>query len=103
VLGDGLDHCVALIIPNFGHLRSDYPEFKELTDEQIALDDRVRKKIKEEIEAVNKTLAGFEMVKKHSILSRPFSIDSGELTPSFKVKRNVIKERYTREIASITR
>ena len=52
---------------------------------------------------MNKTLAGFEMVKRHTLLEKPFSIESGEMTPSLKVKRNVVKERYATDIAAMTR
>lgn len=100
VLGDGMDSCVALIIPAFDRLRADL-SLRNLTDDQLAQDEGVRKKIRQEIDAVNKTLAGFEMVKRHTLLTRPFTIEGGELTPSLKVKRNVVKERYAKEISAM--
>jgi long-chain acyl-CoA synthetase len=103
VLGDGMDSCVALVIPNFDNLRAEIPELKRMRDDEIARDDDVKKIIKKEIDAVNKTLAGFEMVKRHTILERPFSIEGGEMTPSYKVKRNVVKERYAHEIREMAR
>lgn len=103
VLGDGLDSCIALIIPNFESFRADIPDLKRMRDDEIARDDEVKKMIKQEIDKVNKTLASFEMVKRHAILEKPFSIESGEMTPSFKVKRNVVKERYKNEIAVLAR
>lgn len=101
VLGDGMDSCIALIVPNFDAFRADIPDFKRMRDDEIARDDEVRKKIRQEIDKVNKTLAGFEMVKKHAILERAFSIEHGEMTPSFKVKRNVVKQRYEKEIGEM--
>lgn len=103
VLGDGMDSCIALIVPNFDAFRADIPDFKRMRDDEISRDDEVRKKIRQEIDKVNKTLAGFEMVKKHAILERAFSIEQGEMTPSFKVKRNVIKQRYEKEIGEMKR
>jgi long-chain acyl-CoA synthetase len=103
VLGDGMDSCVALIVPNFDAFRSEIPDFKRMRDDEISRDDAVRKTIKQEIDKVNKTLAGFEMVKKHTLLEKAFSIESGEMTPSFKVKRNVVKERYAKQIAEMSR
>jgi long-chain acyl-CoA synthetase len=50
--------------------------------------------IKDEISKVNKTLADFEKVKKHEPIAAVFSVESGELTPSLKVKRKVVRERY---------
>jgi len=103
VLGDGMDSCVALVIPNFEVFRAEIPSLKQMKDEEIARDESVRKTIRQEIDKVNKTLAGFEMVKKHAILEHAFSIDSGEMTPSYKVKRNVVKQRYAAEIASMAK
>jgi long-chain acyl-CoA synthetase len=103
VLGDGMDSCIALIIPNFEAFKSDFPELKKSSDEEIARDESVRKTIKQEIDKVNKTLAGFEMVKKHAVLEKAFSIESGEMTPSFKVKRNVVKQRYADQIAAMAK
>jgi long-chain acyl-CoA synthetase len=103
VLGDGLDSCIALIVPNFDAFRADVPELKKASDEEIARDEGVRKTIKQEIDKVNKTLAGFEMVKKHALLEKAFSIESGEMTPSFKVKRNVVKQRYADQISAMAK
>ncbi len=49
-------------------------------------------------EAVGKGLASYESIKKFILLDQPFSIESGELTPSLKVKRKVVEENYKEEI-----
>ncbi len=100
VLGDGMDHCVALIVPNAEAVRTELG-----LGEGISVKDSPEAKalIKKEIDRINKTLANFEMVKKHALLETVFSVESGELTPSLKVKRRVITERYATEIASLTR
>ena len=41
-----------------------------------------------------KKLANFERVRKFAILDKPFTIETGELTPSLKIKRKVVEERY---------
>lgn len=55
-------------------------------------------KVREEVEAVvkrkNEPLANFERIKKYIILEHDFSIENDELTPTFKVKRKVITEKY---------
>ncbi len=50
------------------------------------------------VEQVNSRFARVETVKKFHLLPQPFSIDTGELTPTLKVKRRVVYERYAREI-----
>jgi long-chain acyl-CoA synthetase len=54
----------------------------------------VSKLIAAEVAEVNRRLASYESIKYHRILPRDFSPEGGELTPSLKVKRKVIIERY---------
>ena len=91
VLGDGMDHLVALIVPNFEAVRK---ELGLADSDHIETNKEARQLIKKEIDKINKLVAPFEMVKKFELLSQPFSIESGELTPTLKVKRRVIRERY---------
>ena len=58
----------------------------------------IKKLINAEIKAVNKKLASYETIKRHSILSKDFTVESGELTPSLKIKRKVINEKYKDEL-----
>ncbi len=51
--------------------------------------------IQEHVDKVNADLARVEQVKKFTIVEKPFSIDGGELTPTLKVKRNVVNKNYT--------
>jgi len=100
VLGDGQEYCAALIVPAFDKVR----KALGLADaEPLADRDDVRKLIKAEVDAVNKTLASFEMVKKFALLETPFSIESGELTPTLKVKRKVVLERNAEKAATLFR
>jgi long-chain acyl-CoA synthetase len=104
VLGDGLEHCIALVTPNFDHLREVLKEkgIDEKDDGKLAALPETRAALKAEIDKVNKSLANFEMVKKFAVLSEAFTIESGELTPSLKVKRKVVKERYKDLIATLS-
>ncbi len=53
------------------------------------------------IKEVNAGLANFETIKRIRLVPEEWSQDSGELTPSMKLKRRVIKERYSAEIAEL--
>ena len=46
------------------------------------------------VDDVNARLSSFETVKKFAILERDFTIEGGELTPTLKVKRKVVSDRY---------
>ena len=54
----------------------------------------VRSLMRDEIARINKSLADFEKVKKHELIAATFSVETGELTPSLKVKRKVVKEKF---------
>ena len=65
------------------------------------LPDQVRSQIQVKIDEVNQTLARVEQIKKFAILDRPFGIDTGELTPTLKIKRKVVAQKYAREIEAM--
>jgi long-chain acyl-CoA synthetase len=56
--------------------------------------EEVRARVQSEVDAVNARLSSFETVKKFAILDKDFSIEGGELTPTLKVKRKVVSDRY---------
>lgn len=61
----------------------------------MAQDTKVRTLIQKHIdERCNPKLARYQTIKKFEILPNPFSIDGGEMTPSLKVKRNVVAKKY---------
>jgi long-chain acyl-CoA synthetase len=69
--------------------------------ESIASNEAVRKAIGDHIEQINQKFARVEQMKKFVILPRDLSQEGGELTPTLKVKRNVVAEKYAGEIESL--
>jgi len=63
--------------------------------------EQVRELVQKELDRANSNYAQVEQVKKFSILDHDLSVESGELTPTLKVKRNVINERYEDLFASM--
>ena len=61
---------------------------------ELAEHEEVQKMVEKELERANSNYAQVEQAKKVKILDHDLSIDSGELTPTLKVKRNVVYERY---------
>jgi long-chain acyl-CoA synthetase len=62
---------------------------------ELASQDEVREIVQKELDRANSNYAQVEQVKKFAILERDLSIEDGELTPTLKVKRNVINDRYS--------
>jgi long-chain acyl-CoA synthetase len=63
--------------------------------------DAIRAAVQSQVDQVNESLARVEQIKKFVILAKPFGIDSGELTPTMKIKRKVVAQMYATEIESM--
>jgi long-subunit acyl-CoA synthetase (AMP-forming) len=57
--------------------------------------------IQKQVDEVNKTLARVQTIKKFVILPEEFTIEGGELTPTMKMKRRIINEKYDKQIESM--
>jgi long-chain acyl-CoA synthetase len=96
LFGDGMEQVVALIVPDLARY--------EALKEEVGGDARgIRELVQEHIKHVNSELADYERVRRFDLLETPFSIESGELTPTLKVRRKVVAERYADRIAALTR
>ncbi len=61
---------------------------------ELAASDEVRRLIQDELDRVNSNYAQVEQIKKFVVLPRELSVDEGELTPTLKIKRSVVNDRY---------
>ncbi len=102
VFGDNRPYLVALVtldrdesLKLAGHLGVDEDPAT------IAADPRVHAEIQKEVEAVNAKLARIEQVKRFAILDHDFSQAEGELTPTLKVKRGFVYEKYVEVFAGL--
>ena len=59
--------------------------------------------LEKKIAHVNSGLSHPEQIRKFRVISRPLSIEKGELTPNLKVKRSVVEEHYAKEIGEMYR
>jgi long-subunit acyl-CoA synthetase (AMP-forming) len=69
--------------------------------EELARDTAVIAEIARGLDAVNGQLASFETIKKFRVLPVQFSVESGELTATMKVKRKVVAQKFAREIEEL--
>lgn len=61
----------------------------------------VREEIERAVQSANERLARVEQVKRYQVISKPWTPESGEVTPTLKLKRRVIEDRYSPEIAAL--
>lgn len=97
VFGDNRPYCVVLITPSEPAVR----EFGQGDFPRAAQSTELREAIAKAIDEVNRMLAAHEMMKRFAIIHHEFSEASGELTPSLKIKRMVVAERFAKEIAEL--
>jgi long-chain acyl-CoA synthetase len=106
VIGEGEKMPAALIQPNF-HFIKDWITLKnkdiKKDDISIASSQIIKDRIQKEIDKTNKKFGNWEQVKKFELTSDVWSIDGGHLTPTMKMKRKVIKEKYKDLIEKIYR
>jgi long-chain acyl-CoA synthetase len=72
-----------------------------IAEADVPGDAELARRLQKAVDEVNVTLARVETVKKFHVLPRPFSIETGELTPTLKVKRKVIHQLYSAEIEAM--
>src|SRR5699024_9328273 len=100
VLGYKRKFCSALIVPSYDNISKKLKSRGTTVGEDGSSDPEVRKFVQQVVDNVNKDLSPWETVKKF-VLVEPFTIASGELTPTHKVKRPKAKEHYEEEINSM--
>jgi len=104
VIGDEEKFVGALLVPNAdGVRRWADAEGIDLPADRAAIagDDRVRERVAEAVEAVNRKFEGHERIGDFRLVSEEFTQDNDLLTPTLKKKRRNIRERFADEIASI--
>jgi len=101
LVGDRHKFASALISPNFAALEAWAKEqsLTAATRRDLVLDARVIGLYQGIVDHVNATLANYETIKRFLLVAEEWSLESGELTPSLKLKRRVILKKYAAEIA----
>ena len=96
IIGDGRKYVSALIVPDFEEL-SAYADKKHIefhSIEELVNSPEIHKMMEERINDYQKELASYEQIKRFVLLPKAFSMESGELTNTLKIKRAVINKRY---------
>jgi long-chain acyl-CoA synthetase len=100
VIGEGRKFASALLFPNAEVLESlkKNQNQTQLSDEEFLKSDFIRKEMDQVIHSINQHLNHWEQIHKYSFISTPLTVESGELTPSMKIRRDIVAKKYEREI-----
>jgi long-chain acyl-CoA synthetase len=104
LLGDRRKYAAVLIAPEFAALERRLKELGRppaISREELIARPDVVSLYQEIVDALNRELSQFERIKRIALLPSEFSIESGELTPTLKVKRKVVEQRWHEQIEAL--
>ena len=101
VVGDGQKFPGALIVVDCAYAKQNFPELASLSNEEVIQNEKLNKEIKSFIAEMNKGFGNWEQIKGIHLIAKPFSVESGEITPTLKLKRKNILSNYANEIAKL--
>ncbi len=96
ICGDGRKYLTALVSLNHEAVQR-YAEDNHIAFDHIQellVHPEVRRLVANEIEQRNRRLAGYQTIRRFTILPEPLSLDAGEITPTMKLRRQAVEERY---------
>jgi long-chain acyl-CoA synthetase len=98
VIGENQKFPAALIVPGFAFIKEwakrKNLNFDNLSNEEIAQNEAVVQRIQKEVTGFNTLYGNWEQIKKIELLHKEFTIEGNELTPTLKLKRKIILEKY---------
>ena len=97
VIGDGEKMPAAFIQPNFDFVKEWAKRHHEAIgelNEEIITNPNVIKRIQDEVDAINEKFGNWEKIKRFELTPNIWSIEGGELTPTLKLKRKIVREKY---------
>ncbi|WP_373493435.1 long-chain fatty acid--CoA ligase [Aquiflexum sp.] len=103
VVGENKNYPAALIVPSLQGLK-DWCKHKDIpytNDEEMIKKPEILDKFQKDIDELNKYFGKWEQVKKFKVLNVQWGIETGELTPTMKLKRKVIHQKFAKEIEDL--
>ncbi|MDI6804830.1 MAG: long-chain fatty acid--CoA ligase [Bacteroidota bacterium] len=96
LIGDRRMFLSALIVPDFDAVReyADRNKISYTNDEDLVSKEEIYQIIDKEVATLQRDLSNYERVRKFVLLSKPLSLEGGEMTPTLKMRRNVIEDKY---------
>jgi long-chain acyl-CoA synthetase len=103
IVGENQKFVAALIVPSFQVLKN-WALMKGIgymNDHEAIKNPKIKKRIQEEIDIHNKSLNSYEKIMRFELLPEEWTIETGEITPTLKVKRNYVCKKYEKVILKL--
>lgn len=100
VFGENQKFAAALVVPDFTFIQN-YCKIKGIpftSNKEIVMDPTIKKRFEQEIKKYNHHFGATEQIKRFQLMGEEFTIESGELTPSLKLRRDFISKKYNAEV-----
>jgi long-chain acyl-CoA synthetase len=101
LMGEGKPYCVALVVVNPPEVRAHFGALGAALGTELHTDKRVHDLVWSDVTKINESLASFESIKKIFIVPEEMTVENGLLTPTFKVKRKSVSNRYQAEYEAL--
>jgi len=105
VIGESQKFPAALIVPSYVNLlewsKSSFPSLANLPKIEFLNSAEIKQQIESELNRINQNFGNWEQIKKFAIIPNEMTIETGELTPTLKMKRKIILQKYEKEVESI--
>ncbi|MCS4228965.1 long-chain fatty acid--CoA ligase [Sphingobacterium sp. BIGb0165] len=105
VIGESRKFPAALIVPNYANFlewsKNSSPSLVKLSKIEFLNHPKVRQQIEFELNRINQNFGNWEQIKKFAIIPNEMTIETGELTPTLKMKRKIILQKYEKEVEAI--
>jgi len=103
VIGENEKFCAALVVPEFDFIKKwcEKKSVKDYLEKGMSCSDAVKERIWKEIQHYNKRFSHIEQIKKFELVDKDWTIETGELTPTLKLKRREIMKNYKHLIEKI--
>ncbi len=105
VIGESRKFPAALIVPNYANLlewsKNSAPSLTKLSKIEFLSTAEVKQQLENELNRINQNFGSWEQIKKFAIIPNEMTVETGELTPTLKMKRKIILQKYEREVEAI--
>ncbi|GLS90259.1 AMP-dependent synthetase [Psychromonas marina] len=96
IIGEDRRFVSCLLFPDYENLDAirEHRGYSDMSNSDFLHSDEVKKEIKEVVQSVNAQLSAWEKIQKYKFVKHPITVETGELTPTMKLRRHVVEDKF---------